>query len=127
MYPHPLRDEDLATVYSRPHVFGSPILLSLLKLPPNSKRTRIPLSILNRYPKNIAANVPRPIYRLDLLEVTDMTGMPHRPSSTDGHPSVSLLIAIALRPSTLPGYRRRMPVARARPIGYVYRLGRCGD
>jgi hypothetical protein len=31
-----------------------------------------------------------------------MTGMPHRPSSTDGHPSVSLLIAIA------------------RPIGYAY-------
>jgi hypothetical protein len=56
-----------------------------------------------------------------------MTGMPHRPSSTDGHPSVSLLLAIALRRSTLPGYRRRMPVALARPIGYAYRLGRCGD
>jgi hypothetical protein len=60
-----------------------------------------------------------------------MTGMPHRPSSTDGHPSVSLLISFAiafvLRRSTLPGYRRRMPVALARPIGYAYRLGRRGD
>lgn len=56
-----------------------------------------------------------------------MTGEPHRPSSTDGHPSVPLLLAFALRRSTLPGYRRRMPVAFARPIGYAYRLGRCGD
>ena len=56
-----------------------------------------------------------------------MTGVPHRPSSIDGHPSVSLLIAIALRRSTLAGYRRRMPVALARPIGYAYRLGRCGN
>ena len=60
-----------------------------------------------------------------------MTGMPHRPSSTDGHPSVSLLISFAiafvLRPSTLPGYRRRMPVALARPYRGTLSLGRCGD
>jgi hypothetical protein len=43
-----------------------------------------------------------------------MTGEPHRPSSTDGHPSLSLLISIVLRRSTLPGYRFRMPVAIAR-------------
>jgi hypothetical protein len=55
-----------------------------------------------------------------------MTGMPHRPSSTDGHPSVSLLLAIALRRSTLPGYRRRMPVALARPYRGTLSLGRCG-
>lgn len=87
----------------------------------------IPLSIRKGYPKNIVANGQRTIYSLYLLEVTGMTGKPHRPSSTDGHSSVSLLIAFALRRSTLSGYRRRMPVARARPIGYAYRLGRCGD
>lgn len=56
-----------------------------------------------------------------------MTGMPHRPSSTDGHSSVSLLISIVLRLSTLSGYRRRMPVALARPYRGTLSLGRCGD
>ena len=56
-----------------------------------------------------------------------MTGMPHRPSSIDGHPSVSSSFSSALSSSTVSGYRRRMPVACARPIGYAYRLGRCGD
>jgi hypothetical protein len=78
-------------------------------------------------PQNIAANNSQSIYRLCLLEDTGMTSTPHRPSSSDGHPSVSLLIAIALRRSTLAGDRRRMPVAIARPIGCAYRLGRCGD
>ena len=43
-----------------------------------------------------------------------MTGVPHRPSSSDGHPSVSLLIsfaiALVLRRSTLSGLRRRMSI-----------------
>jgi hypothetical protein len=56
-----------------------------------------------------------------------MTGVPHRPSSSDGHPSVSLLIAIALRRSTLAGLRRRMPVALARPYRGTLSLGRCGN
>jgi hypothetical protein len=54
-----------------------------------------------------------------------MTGMPHRPSSIDGHLLVSLLSSFRL--STLSGSRKKMPVASARPIGYAYRLGRCGD
>jgi hypothetical protein len=37
--------------------------------------------------------------------------------STDGQSSVSLLIAFALRRSTLSGYRRRLPVATLAPIG----------
>jgi len=114
-------------VYSRSQIPGSLFLLSLLQLRPIPPVNRIPASIRDRYSKNIAPSIPRSIFRLCLLEVTGMTGMPHRPSSSDGHPSVSLLIAIALRRSTLSGYRRRMPVALARPIGYAYRLGRCGD
>ena len=114
-------------MYSRSQIPGSLFLLSLLQLRPIPPVIRIPPSILDRYPKNICANISHPIFRLCLLEVTGMTGMPHRPSSSDGHPSVSLLIAIALRRSTVSGYRGRMPVARARPIGYAYRLGRCGD
>jgi hypothetical protein len=55
-----------------------------------------------------------------------MTGMPHRPSSTDGQSSVSLLIAFALRRFTLPGYRRRLPVATARPYRGTLPLERCG-
>ena len=74
--------------------------------------------------EKIAADIPLSIYTLDLLEVTGMTGKPHRPSSTDGHSPVFVFVS---SPSTLTGYRRRMPVARARPIGYAYRLGRCGD
>jgi len=46
-----------------------------------SRFDAIPLFILDRYPKNIAAATPRPIYLLYLLEVTVMTGEPHRPSS----------------------------------------------
>jgi hypothetical protein len=56
-----------------------------------------------------------------------MTGKPRRPSSTDGHPSLSLLITIVLRRSTLPGYRFRMPVAIARPYRGTLPLGRCGN
>jgi hypothetical protein len=60
-----------------------------------------------------------------------MTSVPHRPSSSDGYPSVSLLISLAIAlvlcRSTLAGWRRRIPVAIARPIGYAYRLGRCGN
>ena len=105
MHPQPfIRAEDLRRVYyfRRPNC----LLLSV---------------------EYIATDIPRTILPLVLLEDTDMTGSPHRPSSTDGHPSVSLLIAIALRHSTLPGDRGRMPVAGARPYRGTLPLGRCGD
>jgi hypothetical protein len=65
---------------------------------------------------------PRPA-GLCLLEVTGMTGKPHRPSSTDGH----LLVFVPLVPQTLSGYRKKMPVASARPYRGTLSLGRCGD
>jgi hypothetical protein len=62
------------------------------------------------HPQQVSENMPRLLCRrylpLDLLEDTGMTGEPHRPSSTDGHSSVSLLISIVLRLSILAGWRR---------------------
>jgi hypothetical protein len=55
-----------------------------------------------------------------------MTGMPHRPSSTDGQSSV---FALSFRPS-LNRIRLSQKIARRSrsPLtGYAYRLGRCGD
>ena len=56
-----------------------------------------------------------------------MTGMPHRPSSTDGHLLVSLLITFVPRLSTTIGLPQEDARRYARPIGYAYRLGRCGN
>jgi len=53
-----------------------------------------------------------------------MTGMPHRPSSSDGHLLFSLCPTVFR--STLPGYRQKMPVAFARPYRGTLSLGRCG-
>lgn len=57
-----------------------------------------------------------------------MTGMPHRPSSTDGQSSLSLLIAYrssSFNPTGLSGKTARRY---ASPLsGYAYRLGRCGN
>jgi len=52
-----------------------------------------------------------------------MTGMPHRPSSSDGH----LLCFVSPFLNRYRAGAEKMPVAIARPIGYAYRLGRCGD
>lgn len=55
-----------------------------------------------------------------------MTGMPHRPSSSDGQSSV---FALSFRPS-LNRIRLSQKIARRSrsPLsGYAYRLGRCGD
>jgi len=72
------------------------------------------------HPQQVSENMPRLLRRryllLDLLEDTGITGEPHRPSSTDGHSSVSSSFSIVLSSSTLPGYRRRMPVAIARTV-----------
>ena len=62
-----------------------------------------------------------------MTDFTGLTGKPPSPSPIGGHSPLSLLIAFALRRSTLLGYRWRMPSACARPIGYAYRLGLGGD
>ena len=105
-------------------------LVTFATIPAKSQDSRIPASILDRYPKNIAANVPRPIYCPDLLEVTGMTGMPHRPQSSDGHLLFhSSSSRFRSRPSSLHpiGLSQKMPVAIARPYRGTLSLGRCGD
>jgi len=79
----------------------------------------------------IAARTSRTTYAKYLLEDTGLTGVPLRRSSSDGQPSVSLFISLAiafdLRASTLSGYRRTTPAALARPAGYACQPGRCGN
>jgi hypothetical protein len=67
LYPQPFRAEDLPCIIYR------------------SCDT---LAYPQRVSEKIAADIPRSIYRLVLLEFTGMTGMPHRPSSSDGQSPV---------------------------------------
>jgi hypothetical protein len=70
--------------------------------------------------------MPQEVHQL--LVFTGITGEPHRPSSSDGPPSLSLLISYrssSFNPDGLSvqGARR----SRSPLTGYAYRLGRCGD
>ena len=56
-----------------------------------------------------------------------MTGMPHRPSSTDGHLLVSLLVSTVPRLSTTIGLPQEDARRYARSYRSTLSLGRCGN